>query len=280
MDGVPIAERRDELKCGVVAVDLRSGRLLGMLEFQTAVEEIFDVQILPGTRSSKSSAFSKTPSATLSSCRHSDPPTTCGGFIALEFCPAVLAPRCPQWCRAVPSGARFDAIQAAAHTYKTIAVCTNLPLFALICTGQYEKQDLNLRGLPHWILWRGVSSRRSQGTNREERASFARCAWRWHDVPPAVSEQRIAASGQSRRLGTRCVLEHVLSARLSVMATTLNSLRLFSLSHIARHLQVMPAKIRQAAQELRIVPSLTVDERAYFAESDVDRIARHLADRR
>jgi uncharacterized protein (TIGR03032 family) len=50
MDGVPIAEQRDQLKCGVAAVDLRSGRLLGMLEFQSAVEEIFDVQLLPGLR--------------------------------------------------------------------------------------------------------------------------------------------------------------------------------------------------------------------------------------
>jgi uncharacterized protein (TIGR03032 family) len=50
MDGVPIAERRDELKCGIVAVDLRSGRVLGQVEFQSAVEEIFDVQLLPGLR--------------------------------------------------------------------------------------------------------------------------------------------------------------------------------------------------------------------------------------
>jgi uncharacterized protein (TIGR03032 family) len=50
MDGVPIAVHRDELKCGVAAVDLRRGRLLGLLEFQTAVEEIFDVQLLPGLR--------------------------------------------------------------------------------------------------------------------------------------------------------------------------------------------------------------------------------------
>jgi uncharacterized protein (TIGR03032 family) len=50
MDGVPIAERREALKCGVAALDLRSGRLVGMLEFQTAVEEIFDVQLLPGSR--------------------------------------------------------------------------------------------------------------------------------------------------------------------------------------------------------------------------------------
>ena len=48
MDGVPLAERRDELKCGVAVVDLRAGRVVALLEFQTAVEEIFDVQLLPG----------------------------------------------------------------------------------------------------------------------------------------------------------------------------------------------------------------------------------------
>jgi len=50
MDGVPLAGRRAELMCGVAAVDLRTGRVVGSLEFQTAVEEIFDVQILPGLR--------------------------------------------------------------------------------------------------------------------------------------------------------------------------------------------------------------------------------------
>jgi uncharacterized protein (TIGR03032 family) len=50
MDGVPIAQERDQLKCGVAAVDLRTGHLAGMLEFQTAVEEIFDVQLLAGSR--------------------------------------------------------------------------------------------------------------------------------------------------------------------------------------------------------------------------------------
>ena len=50
MDGVPLAARRGELKCGVAAVDLRSGRVVGLLEFQTAVEEIFDVQLLVGVR--------------------------------------------------------------------------------------------------------------------------------------------------------------------------------------------------------------------------------------
>src|SRR5262245_5085721 len=48
MDGVPLAERRKELKCGVAVVDVRAGRVTAMLEFQTAVEEIFDVQLLTG----------------------------------------------------------------------------------------------------------------------------------------------------------------------------------------------------------------------------------------
>ena len=50
MDGVPLAERREQLKCGVAAVDVRRGQLIGLLEFQTAVEEIFDVQLLPDVR--------------------------------------------------------------------------------------------------------------------------------------------------------------------------------------------------------------------------------------
>jgi uncharacterized protein (TIGR03032 family) len=48
--GMPIAERRPELKCGVGAVDLTTGRLVAHLEFLTGVEEIFDVQVLPGAR--------------------------------------------------------------------------------------------------------------------------------------------------------------------------------------------------------------------------------------
>jgi uncharacterized protein (TIGR03032 family) len=50
LDGVPLAERREQLKCGVAVVDLRSGQVIALLEFQTAVEEIFDVQVLPGLR--------------------------------------------------------------------------------------------------------------------------------------------------------------------------------------------------------------------------------------
>src|SRR6266446_3679086 len=49
--GVPIADRRPELKCGVGVVDLESGRLMAHLEFVTGVEEIFDVQVVQGARS-------------------------------------------------------------------------------------------------------------------------------------------------------------------------------------------------------------------------------------
>jgi uncharacterized protein (TIGR03032 family) len=59
MDGVPLAARRDELRCGVAAVDVRGGGLVGSLEFQTAVEEIFDVQLLPGARFPEVIGFQK-----------------------------------------------------------------------------------------------------------------------------------------------------------------------------------------------------------------------------
>jgi uncharacterized protein (TIGR03032 family) len=59
MDGVAISGMRDELKCGVAAVDLKRGHLVGLLEFQTAVEEIFDVQLLPGIRFPEVVGFQK-----------------------------------------------------------------------------------------------------------------------------------------------------------------------------------------------------------------------------
>jgi uncharacterized protein (TIGR03032 family) len=48
--GVPIAERRDELRCGVAVVDLATGKQVSLLEFHSGVEEIFDVQLLAGSR--------------------------------------------------------------------------------------------------------------------------------------------------------------------------------------------------------------------------------------
>lgn len=50
MDGVPIAEHRAELKCGIAAIDLKRGEMIGLVEFQSAVEEIFDVQLLSTLR--------------------------------------------------------------------------------------------------------------------------------------------------------------------------------------------------------------------------------------
>jgi uncharacterized protein (TIGR03032 family) len=46
--GMPIGERREHLQCGVAVVDLQSARIVAMLEFQSGVEEIFDVEVLPG----------------------------------------------------------------------------------------------------------------------------------------------------------------------------------------------------------------------------------------
>ena len=45
--GVPIAEHRRDLKCGVWVVDCRSGQSVMSLEFKSGVEEIFAVQIAP-----------------------------------------------------------------------------------------------------------------------------------------------------------------------------------------------------------------------------------------
>jgi uncharacterized protein (TIGR03032 family) len=51
MDGVPIAAKRDELKCGVWVVDLTRGKIVGHLEFLAGIDELFDVQVLPGVPS-------------------------------------------------------------------------------------------------------------------------------------------------------------------------------------------------------------------------------------
>jgi len=48
LEGVPIVADRDKLSCGLWVVDLRTGVIAAHLEFHTGVEEIFDVQILPG----------------------------------------------------------------------------------------------------------------------------------------------------------------------------------------------------------------------------------------
>ncbi|HUC84527.1 MAG TPA: TIGR03032 family protein [Candidatus Acidoferrales bacterium] len=48
LEGVPIVAHPDKLRCGLWVVDLRTGTTAAQLEFHTGVEEIFDVQVLPG----------------------------------------------------------------------------------------------------------------------------------------------------------------------------------------------------------------------------------------
>jgi uncharacterized protein (TIGR03032 family) len=47
---LPVQERYPRLLCGVALVDLRDGRTLGMLEFTSGCQELFEVQVLPGVR--------------------------------------------------------------------------------------------------------------------------------------------------------------------------------------------------------------------------------------
>jgi uncharacterized protein (TIGR03032 family) len=48
LENVPIVANRDKLRCGLWVIDLRTGAIAAHLEFTTGVEEIFDVQVLPG----------------------------------------------------------------------------------------------------------------------------------------------------------------------------------------------------------------------------------------
>jgi uncharacterized protein (TIGR03032 family) len=59
MDGVPLARRRAELKAGIAIIDLRTGTLAGMADFESAVEELFDVQVLTGSRFPEVVGFQK-----------------------------------------------------------------------------------------------------------------------------------------------------------------------------------------------------------------------------
>jgi uncharacterized protein (TIGR03032 family) len=49
-EGLPIAGRSDSLKCGVAAVELASGEVAALLEFEAGIEEIFDVRVNPFAR--------------------------------------------------------------------------------------------------------------------------------------------------------------------------------------------------------------------------------------
>lgn len=48
--GLPLSQRLKERRCGVWAVDLRTGAVAGFLRFEDAVQEIFDVQVFAGLR--------------------------------------------------------------------------------------------------------------------------------------------------------------------------------------------------------------------------------------
>jgi uncharacterized protein (TIGR03032 family) len=48
--GTPIAAYHDQLKCGLGVIDLTTGTTVATLQFDNGVEEIFDVQTLPGVR--------------------------------------------------------------------------------------------------------------------------------------------------------------------------------------------------------------------------------------
>lgn len=48
--GAPIAAYHDQLTCGVGVIDLGTGNTRATLQFASTVEEVFDVQVVPGSR--------------------------------------------------------------------------------------------------------------------------------------------------------------------------------------------------------------------------------------
>ena len=50
--GIPITERltENERTCGVCVIDLTTGQVIALLRFETAVQEVFAVAVLPGRR--------------------------------------------------------------------------------------------------------------------------------------------------------------------------------------------------------------------------------------
>lgn len=48
--GLPLQQSGIELKCGVAVVDVRSGQMVGFFEFTAGCTELYEVQLLPGTR--------------------------------------------------------------------------------------------------------------------------------------------------------------------------------------------------------------------------------------
>jgi len=65
--GLPIEGAADRLVAGVAAIDRRSGEVLGILHFYNGVDEVFDVQVMPGIRRAEilsPQQWSETPSIT------------------------------------------------------------------------------------------------------------------------------------------------------------------------------------------------------------------------
>ena len=48
--GLPVQQKFNKLQCGIAVVDTRNGQSIGMFEFTSGVQEIYDVQFLAGTR--------------------------------------------------------------------------------------------------------------------------------------------------------------------------------------------------------------------------------------
>ncbi|MCB0324865.1 MAG: TIGR03032 family protein, partial [Bdellovibrionales bacterium] len=48
--GMPIEEMVSDLKCAIYAVDITTGEIVGFIEFTKGIEELFDIQVLPGIR--------------------------------------------------------------------------------------------------------------------------------------------------------------------------------------------------------------------------------------
>src|SRR6185295_12136181 len=61
---LPIERSEQELICGVVAVEIATGRIVGTLRYTGGCTEIHDIQVMPGTRRLGISGFD-TDTATL-----------------------------------------------------------------------------------------------------------------------------------------------------------------------------------------------------------------------
>lgn len=48
--GVPICQDRAAMRCGIVVIDLTLGRSVAFLEFESGVEELFDVKVIAGSK--------------------------------------------------------------------------------------------------------------------------------------------------------------------------------------------------------------------------------------